>query len=229
MDPFPLKYIIYWMSKIKLILIFLGLAGLFFLSDVIYLYNHPNELSVYSIAVAKTLNSKGDLDGAFYILTRTAGIISIKNYYDNPEIVQKDAYRLKLPDNKQFKIDVTNYMNSLPGNISDIRGKYDLARVFYDFAIFAFKDGLKDQTPKFLRLSIDLNPSLSYWSVELANNYLYNGDRDAAKKILDSCMTINASRQHCQDYFNDNFVNNHPNEVGFLGKIVSNYYNPGMP
>lgn len=187
------------MKIIKIILIFLGIIVLFILSEALFLYKNPGELSVYTLRAAKIILSTGNADATFFVLTKG---------------------RLKLPPDQSYKNLVMNYLTTFPVN-------YDLPRVYYGLALLSYSNGEQSLTPEFLKLSINTDSNFSFWYVELANYYLSTGQTDAGRKVLTDCMAIYAPKQFCQDYLNGNFDSNMPQDIGFLKDSVNTFYASG--
>lgn len=189
------------MGKIKLILILVGVAIIFLVSEALYVYNNPKVLSTYILRTAVIVSAAGKPDIAFYILTKG---------------------KIQLPSDQNYKDLVRNYF----ANISQ---KHDLPRVYYDLALMSYTNNQTSLTPIFLERSINLDPDFSFWRVELANYYLSIGQIDASKKVLEDCITKEFPRKHCQDYIDINIKYDEPNSVGYLNELVNKFYESRNP
>jgi hypothetical protein len=188
------------MKIIKIILIIFGIIVLFVLSEALFLYKKPDELSVYTLRAAKIVLPTENADATFFVLTKG---------------------QLKLPQDQNYKNLVMNYLTTLPQG-------YDLPRVYYGLALISYSNGEENLTPELLKLSIDADLNFSFWYVELANYYLSIGQANAGRKVLDDCMKIDAPRKFCQDFLNGNFNSNMPQNIGFLKDSVDTFYASGQ-
>lgn len=98
--------------------------------------------------------------------------------------------------------------------------EYNLPSMLYFFALDAYSTGNISLFPKLLDLSIKMDPDFSFWRVELANYYLNVGDRNKALEVISKCVKLLYPGEHCQDYLDNNFIKNSPQDVGFLAQPV---------
>lgn len=93
-----------------------------------------------------------------------------------------------------------------------------LARLFYFLGLSVLE---KDSqlTRLLWTISRDINPSLSFYSVELASLYANKlNDYTSAVLVLEQCLKNDYSRKHCQE-----IINNHLPSVGFYEKSILNF------
>jgi len=184
------------MKSIKIIMASLCVVMLFFISEVLYVANHPDIFNDYILKTARGLSSLSKTDIAFYVLTKG---------------------KIQLPSDPNYKVLVSSYLK-------ESSQKYDLPRIYYDLALASYTNNEKSLTPELLGLSIDIDPDFSFWRVELANYYLSIGQPKVGRKVLDDCMTKEYPKKHCEDYLNNSFNNNQINNVGFLEDSVKKFY-----
>lgn len=207
------------MSKLKILLIATALGLMFLISEGLYVYNNEPLFLQYSFQVTRFLASIGKTKLSFYILTKTASFIS-----KNDDQVDKNQFQISLPEDTKLEEDIDLYIKALPDGSFIKWGKNDLSRVFYDIAVLSSNNEYKALTSNLLTAAVDLNPRLSFWSVELANYYLLNDQSDASKSILNTCMKMEESKKHCQDYMENNVLKSNPLPVGFLKDEINNFY-----
>ena len=215
------------MSKLKIFLITVAFAFLLVFSECIYIFNNSDELSIHTIKLAECLVNFGYPKIAFRSLTISSNIL----YDRNKEGFVFDSLKhnkIFIDDDGFFNI-LNDYIKSLPSNISDLRGKYDLVRVFYELSLLAYDAGYENVFLKLMTESIGCNPTLSFPIVELSNYYFFVGNKNMAEEILSDCTKIPAARQHCMDYLNGTFLTSTPDAIGFLKSTNKYYYDSDLP
>lgn len=197
-----------------------------FLSEALFIYSHERELSVYSFKIAKIFSSQNKTDVAFSVLTKGSGLMIVQNSKKFPWMTQNKQNELRLPDNIEFKHGVNDYIETF-SNEDFYSGKYNLSRVFYDLAMLSFEKGYSHFGSRLLGVSMNLDPNLSYWSVELANYYLSEGDKSNARDTINKCVNLDAPKKHCQDFLENNINTDLSEPIGFLKEQIKTYYDSG--
>lgn len=215
------------MSKLKIVLVAIVFSFLLFLSEAIYVFNNSGELSIYTIKISGYLVNLGYPKTAFKILEASSNIL----YKRNREIFAFDSLKHGdiIIDGDGFYNIFDNYIKTLPQNLSELRGKYDLTRVFYELSLIAYNNGYTNMFSKLMVASIGCNPTLSFPIVELSNYYFSVGDINGAEKILTDCTKVSVAKQHCIDYTNGTLSSGTADLVGFLKDTNKHYYDSDLP
>jgi hypothetical protein len=102
---------------------------------------------------------------------------------------------------------------------------YHFARILYEVALISYRQKGFTLFENLLSTAISLDPTLSYWHVELANYFYSEGRFGEADKILIKCQTLPEPANHCKNF--EEYMENSlsPLKVGFLLSETEKYYN----
>lgn len=99
-----------------------------------------------------------------------------------------------------------------------------LAKAYYFWGL-AYLDFDPTVTREFWVLARDLNPSLSFYHVELASLYAYKfEDQEGAKQIMENCLAFTTAYRHCSEMQNNFFVKGEDlPPLGFFAQDIWNF------
>jgi hypothetical protein len=198
--------------NISLFILFIFILFLF--SEAVFIWKHPSQITTYGFSLSKWYAKNGEIDKS---LQKTIDTAFYFHKLDTGEPVDRNVFKVSVNNlNSGFKDDYKKYMNNLPYSQLLPSGLYDYARFLYEIGLLAYKNGDIDFTFQIWKIATVVDPTLSFWNVELANLYLVHGNRTEAEKTMEECKKNNAPRIHCEDFLLDIVLPNQPYEPGFL-------------
>lgn len=134
----------------------------------------------------------------------------------------------EIPDENSFGDGLDGYMAKFPlGSL--IKGDYDLARIYYDLGIIAYRSHNEYLVPRLLMTSINLNRAQEVWYLELANFYYRYDQIKEADYILSDCLYNASSTASCRDFLGHIEKKEYPLDTGFLvGQTDKSYGFPSQ-
>ena len=214
------------LKKVTFIALFFIL--LLLASEALFLINHKGAYflaSSYFLARAKYSFAVSDLEGTFGYLSKGAKFVIDKNSLSYKDVFP-DSYSTQTLFN--FTSDeLRNASENYIKNVDFVKflNKADLSHIYYSLSLPAYRNSEEESFFKFLQTAYYINPELSHLNVELANYYLSTGEKDMAKKQVETCLKFEKSYSHCKDYEQRFLKNNEVQEVGFQDAELEKYYN----
>ena len=206
-------------NKTPFIYLFFAVTLVFMLSEFVYSINHRPFLyflmSKYFAYSKNTQTSEKFLDIA---ATKVP-------YFSESKWKECCSERINFSDAKysEFNEKYCKYVLGMPIIGSHEDGTHYIAKIYYDLGLLSYTTGRKELFVHFLNKAINLEPYFSFYYVELANYYMLDSDNNKAMLILDKCVNIIQTNAHCKQYYNDNFLQNKTNTVGFLNTEIKSF------
>lgn len=218
-------------KRSKTIFLLIGIISLFTISEIAFFTVNKPYNNIYMLFELAKLGAKmKNADVALFLLS-TATNIAIKessNVY--PDIVPENySTKFTLPDNKELKDGICNYIINSDPLVLTKEKKYKLPKILYDLALLSTKNGNKNIFPSFLESAFYIDPQLSYWAIEYANYYYSEGQKDKALEILDRCAKLKFPKQRCEETTELFISNIQPYQLGFLTDLINDSYTFKLP